>query len=579
MKLSQINKAFVISLKGRKDRREMFFTNVKKAGLLFDVIEFTAVDGLKCSPASWFTAGPGAWGCYRSHLQILENSLSEGLDNYLVFEDDAEFVEGFADKFSAALELLPDDWDMLYIGGQHWRTEHGKPVCVNEKILKAFNVNRTHAYMISRRGMPVIYRHLNNISGWAGGHHIDHHLGVLHESGIINVYATEPWLVGQAAGQSDICGQRRLQTAFWKGNYMPDSIKITDGVELAFYSVGYGNIGVNGSLGYEGKNIALTGADAWISAHAPARLVLNITEPADGIRVFGAINSDMEPRQSQLLLVDSVPVAAVRGRGRRTVSVPLPAGRHTIEWCSNDNAAAHTVIGLTHNAKDPEDAVLPALDVLCNCTCSRQCPGCNQQAYRDANADYEYSVTDAEYLIKALDKYNRRFNLFFAGGEPALWPEMNEVVKTFRKSDKIGILQVATSEVTEDNVTRLKGLFDRVCCSIRGETEGYLTSCPEWLKDCVLWDQRLHVIDGTETKNINCCCMAQGVVAGLVGKKVWPCTLAANFAVAGLWETGAVTVNDWLSARKKLPAIGSFDVCKKCPNNLTYRNNGRRERT
>ncbi len=42
---------------------------------------FAAIDGRRLATPEQWRAGNGAWGCYRSHLLILEKCLLEGIDS------------------------------------------------------------------------------------------------------------------------------------------------------------------------------------------------------------------------------------------------------------------------------------------------------------------------------------------------------------------------------------------------------------------------------------------------------------------------------------------------------------------
>jgi hypothetical protein len=68
-----------------------------------------AIHGDTVTPPGWWTAGRGAWGCYRSHLQILETCYSDGLESYLVFEDDAVFRERCEEQCREFMQHVPCD--------------------------------------------------------------------------------------------------------------------------------------------------------------------------------------------------------------------------------------------------------------------------------------------------------------------------------------------------------------------------------------------------------------------------------------------------------------------------------------
>lgn len=167
------------------------------------VTRVSAIDGRNEQPPFWWTAGRGAWGCYRSHVQVIQQAIRDDVESLLILEDDAIPVKDFAPRFAQVLEDLPADWDMLYLGGQHRRIDEQPPQRITEHVYRAYSVNRTHAYALSRAGLRKAYLHLVTTGTWQPKHHIDHHLERLHRSGI-NVYAPDRWLIGQRADKSNI---------------------------------------------------------------------------------------------------------------------------------------------------------------------------------------------------------------------------------------------------------------------------------------------------------------------------------------------------------------------------------------
>ena len=199
----RLEKSFVINLVFKTDRLEKFQSSIPKCLRPVDV--WRAIHGDTVQHPDWWTAGRGAWGCYRSHMQILEMCYNEGVESYLVFEDDAVFHENFADLFPQFVANLPDDWEMVYLGGQLLHEIAHPPKRVNDHWYVPYNVNRTHAFAVHKRGYEKLYRHLA-ATPFVNHEHIDHHLGRLHESGTLKIYCPAKWLVGQDAGQSNISG-------------------------------------------------------------------------------------------------------------------------------------------------------------------------------------------------------------------------------------------------------------------------------------------------------------------------------------------------------------------------------------
>lgn len=206
-----------ISLARRADRWEKFvaacpYKNVEK---------FTAIDGKLCTPPDWWKQGAGAWGCYKSHLAILEKALNDGVESLLVFEDDAIFCENYVERSEDFLAALPPNWGLAYLGGQHLNAAIHPPIRLNDLVVQPYNVNRTHAMAYRGRDtMLAIYRHISAIDGWTRGQHIDHYLGKLAQKRSLPIYAPTEWLVGQSDSASDI-NVNVMTNRFWNGNDKP----------------------------------------------------------------------------------------------------------------------------------------------------------------------------------------------------------------------------------------------------------------------------------------------------------------------------------------------------------------------
>lgn len=205
-------RCYCVTLPRRGDRWEEFSKRLPAPWPLPPVTRFDAIDGRLCKPPAWWTSGRGAWGCYRSHLAILEKCLNDAVDSLVIFEDDCTFTPEFSSAV-AALDI-PGDCEQLYFGGQHLIAP--EPVDQRVDIVRCRNVNRTHAYaVVGREAIAKLYSMLNDTPGWVRKYHIDHTYGRLQESCAVNAYAVSPWLCGQSAGSSDVC-ERKVPERLWK---------------------------------------------------------------------------------------------------------------------------------------------------------------------------------------------------------------------------------------------------------------------------------------------------------------------------------------------------------------------------
>lgn len=205
------DRVVVVSLARRPERWQQFMHKLPADWPFKPPLRFSAVDGSQVEIPSWWDSGQGAWGCYQSHLQIIEDCLEEAVESVLLLEDDAVFHEHFGRDVRAFLQNLPDDWQMIYLGGQHLEMQSRVPERVNDHVYRPYNVNRTHAYAIRGRTMlEKVHKHLLDTKNWKAEHHIDHHLGELHKQMATGLYVPNQWLVAQGAGKSDV-NQRSLR--------------------------------------------------------------------------------------------------------------------------------------------------------------------------------------------------------------------------------------------------------------------------------------------------------------------------------------------------------------------------------
>lgn len=206
--LSTFDRVVVINLDRRADRLADFHQGLTEWP--FKKPErFPAVDGSKTGTPAWWTQGGGAWGCFKSHYNAIEQALCDGVESLLLLEDDAVLLPDFKQRVHTFIQALPDDWGGLYLGGQHLEQGANPPTKVNEHVVCCKNVNRTHAWALRGSFMKAVYRHLSQFSEWADKprSHIDHWLGQLVRKGEHKVYAPAQWLIGQREGKSDVCAK------------------------------------------------------------------------------------------------------------------------------------------------------------------------------------------------------------------------------------------------------------------------------------------------------------------------------------------------------------------------------------
>lgn len=201
---------FVINLPFKPDRRERISRHLVEMGLVRSAEEIRwvkAISGDWCWPPHWWRSGNGSWGCLMSHLRIVQDALMEGLESYLVLEDDAVFQPQALEMLERLMREVPQDWDQIYLGGQHLKPVEEVPGA--PFVLRANNVNRTHGFILRRRAFARFQQHIMHAPDYIEHHrwHIDHQLGLAHERREWNVYAPAWWICGQEEGGSNISGR------------------------------------------------------------------------------------------------------------------------------------------------------------------------------------------------------------------------------------------------------------------------------------------------------------------------------------------------------------------------------------
>ncbi len=219
MKLPRLRDYFdriaVISLPQRIERRERLMANLRDRGLAdeSDLTWVEAVDGSLATLPTWWQAGPGAWGCRASQLAVLEAALRDGLETVLILEDDAHFHHRAQEWLGMVMPLVPDDWDLFYLGGQHMSEPQRS---VDPRLQRGVSITRTHAYAVHRRALAKVIEHVSDLARYEAnpGWHIDHQFARGMQQGLWRAYAPAWWLAAQEEGESDI-GRQSYSRRWW----------------------------------------------------------------------------------------------------------------------------------------------------------------------------------------------------------------------------------------------------------------------------------------------------------------------------------------------------------------------------
>jgi len=132
-----------INLNRRPDRWQRIQARFAEHGI-DQVARFPALDGKNLEIPSVWNNFPGAYGCLRSHLAVVEQARESGQPSVLIFEDDAVLAADFNAKFADYSEQVPAGWDMLFFGAIH-----GQPITkVSGNIIRVTHSLSTYAYAL-----------------------------------------------------------------------------------------------------------------------------------------------------------------------------------------------------------------------------------------------------------------------------------------------------------------------------------------------------------------------------------------------------------------------------------------------
>jgi GR25 family glycosyltransferase involved in LPS biosynthesis len=215
--LPHIDEAYVINLDRRTDRMEKLYMNNPE--LKNRVLRLSAFEGktIQLTPAiaRLFKPHDFFWkkailGCALSHLQLWWQLVHEKpeINNYLILEDDVKLQQGWEAKWLVASGYIPDDADVVYLGGILPPNRAGFD-SVKEKVNQYFSrvapntffgqnpSNRyfhwcNYAYILTRKGAEKILQILEERDGyWTSADHM-----VCNRVDRLNHYFLDPLVAG-----------------------------------------------------------------------------------------------------------------------------------------------------------------------------------------------------------------------------------------------------------------------------------------------------------------------------------------------------------------------------------------------
>ncbi len=165
-------KAFYINLDSAILRRSQMEKQISSSSLLFKLERFNAVRGQDYQIKNENLSN-GQWGCWLSHLSIINSCLHDSED-LLIIEDDEYFDPMLNHVITVINELQAQEWDLLYLDLTTVEVEDYLYIAraINKKVNadlkpssiklpKEFTAYGTHSYVINSKSKGKVLGHLN----------------------------------------------------------------------------------------------------------------------------------------------------------------------------------------------------------------------------------------------------------------------------------------------------------------------------------------------------------------------------------------------------------------------------------
>ena len=188
------DKIYYINLERRKDRNEECIEELKKYNIIAE--RFEAVDGNTLVDNNW-RHSMGNLGCVNSHLNLIIKAKENNYKNVLILEDDVVFNIDMEENFKKYYKQLPDNWDILYLSGNHNQHDGYTLEMVSENIGRCNLTYTTHSFVVRESIYDTIIDKLSNPNN-----PVDVEYAMIQR--ICNSYTFYPGITTQRVGYSDI---------------------------------------------------------------------------------------------------------------------------------------------------------------------------------------------------------------------------------------------------------------------------------------------------------------------------------------------------------------------------------------
>jgi GR25 family glycosyltransferase involved in LPS biosynthesis len=184
----------VINLPERTDRKSHIIEQLNKIGCENYKI-FPAINGnQELNPTHLKN---GMYGLIKTYLNIYDEWKDNKTGTITIIEDDCIFVDDFNEKSKIFYQNVPDDWDMLYFGGNHNRHLGDTTFRINENCMKLSYSYTAHCVIIKDNVFEHLISEIKHFN-------IENDVVLANFQKIYNAYCTTEILANQIPNFSNI---------------------------------------------------------------------------------------------------------------------------------------------------------------------------------------------------------------------------------------------------------------------------------------------------------------------------------------------------------------------------------------
>jgi GR25 family glycosyltransferase involved in LPS biosynthesis len=207
------NHIYCINLLHRTDRWEEMSKEFLKHFLTVE--RFEAINGKDIFQPG-LNRHAGAYGNLLTNIKIFEDAILKKYKSILIFEDDVHLNDNINERFWKKIEYLPDDWNLLYLGGNNQFDWGSFEMITGDKTIKITkqNYNTFDCELVKTKWTQCAYAlaynnnifvdFLERLKVWKEPADILQPL--LQSHNIYKAYVFLPTLVKPKAGYSDVGG-------------------------------------------------------------------------------------------------------------------------------------------------------------------------------------------------------------------------------------------------------------------------------------------------------------------------------------------------------------------------------------